>query len=174
MLLAMHWTDWFWIWITARLPTLFIYQFWKGRKQKKGNFIISSFIIRQTSSRTKWHHSFLVLFATEQLLPHFCVSSPFTTYSTCNILFLQRLKMKQTDTDYINHLKIRYTDDYTFINFWDNLPRLFWQVRVRKFVMEEWLAVGGWQATPSITKFLSSNMFQIADFKQMSKSSKIV
>ena len=88
MLLAMHWTDWFWIWITARLPTLFIYQFWKGRKQKKGNFITSSFIIRQTSSRTKWHHSFLVLFATEQLLPHFCVSSPYK-YFTYDILFLQ-------------------------------------------------------------------------------------
>ena len=117
MLLAMHWTDWFWIWITARLPNLFIYQFWKGRKQKKGNFIISSFIIRQTSSRTKWHRSFLVLFATEQLLPHFCVSSPCTYSTSYNILFLQRLKMKQTDKYFINFLRIRYNNTYTFSNF---------------------------------------------------------
>ena len=116
MLLAMHWTDWFWIWITARLPTLFIYQFWKGRKQKKGNFIISSFIIRQTSSRTKWHHSFLVLFATEQLLPHFCVSSPYK-YFTYDILFLQT----EAKAEYINCLTDDQNSDtlrpeYTFIN----------------------------------------------------------
>jgi len=44
----------------------------ESREGKERYFIINSFIIRQTSSKTKWHRSFLVLFATEQLLPHFC------------------------------------------------------------------------------------------------------
>ena len=39
------------------------------------------------------------------------------------------------------------------IEIWNRLKQ-FLPVCLRKFVMEEWLA-GGWQATPSITKFLN-------------------